>query len=546
MTQKLTYEELEQRVKVLEKESGELIRAKEELKRYQLIIESAHDAIFFKDLESRYITANKKTLDAFGLPKENVIGKNDYELLSDLKEAQENVYDDQSVFESRNSKEIIKHMTGADGKEYWFQAIKVPQFDNDGKVIGLVGIARDISERKRAEEEKKKLEAQLRQAQKMEAVGALAGGIAHDFNNILSPIMLQTEMVMMELPSGSPLLQNMAQIYKASQRARDLVKQVLRFARKEKKVLIPIKISRIMKEALKLLRSTLPTTIDIQCDINSQQDTVLADPTEIDQILMNLCTNASNAMEENGGVLEVGLRNVECRMHVNTSEVDEKALVNLEPGRYLRLTVRDTGYGIEPQFMDKIFDPYFTTKEVGKGTGMGLALVHSIVQSYSGAITVHSEVGKGTSFHVYLPLVERDLDDLDKAKDSGQFPKGTERILFVDDEEDVVDSIQQMLEKLGYKVTVRISSIEALEAFRHKAEAFDLVITDQTMPNMTGNALAKELMSIRPDIPIILCTGFSEEIDERKAKEMGISAFVMKPIMIKDLANIIREVLNKK
>jgi CheY-like chemotaxis protein len=324
------------------------------------------------------------------------------------------------------------------------------------------------------------------------------------------------------------------------------VKQVLTFARRQEKERIPIKISRILKEAIKLLRSTTPTTIDIQYDDNSEQDTVLADPTQIHQILMNLCTNASHAMEENGGVLEVGLRNVECGMRVNTGEVDEKAPADLEPGRYLRLKVRDTGYGIEPQFIDKIFEPYFTTKEVGKGTGMGLALVHGIVKSYGGAITVHSEVGKGTSFQVYLPLVEGDMDAPDMAEDSVQLPKGTERILFVDDEKAAVDTIQLMLERLDYKVTARTSSIEALEAFRHNPEAFDLVITDQTMPNMTGKDLAKQLMSIRPDIPIILCTGFSEQIGVRRAKEMGIRAFVMKPIVMRDMANIIREVLDKK
>ena len=377
----------------------------------------------------------------------------------------------------------------------------------------------------------------LRQSQKMEAIGTLAGGIAHDFNNILSPIMIHTEMAMMALPSGSPLQQNMKGIYKAGQRATDLVKQILTFARRQEKELIPLSVSRILKEVIKLLRSSIPTTVDIQYDIISEQDTVLSDPTQMNQIIMNLCTNAAHAMEENGGTLEVILNNE----NLDTESAD--AFPDLEPGRYVKLTVKDTGQGIDPQLMDKIFEPYFTTKDVGNGTGMGLALVHGIVKSHGGAVTVYSEVGKGTSFHVYLPLVEEDTDILETAKDSVQLPTGTERILFVDDEKAAVDVMQSMLEKLGYKVTARTSSIEALEAFRNKPQEFDLVITDMTMPNMTGKDLAKELMTIRPDIPIILCTGFSEKIDERIAEEMGIRAFVMKPIVMRQIADTIREVL---
>jgi len=388
--------------------------------------------------------------------------------------------------------------------------------------------------------ERKWLESQLQQAQKMESIGTLAGGIAHDFNNILSPIMIHSEMVMMGLPPESPLQQNMKQLYEAAERARDLVKQILTFARKQEKERIPIKISLILKEAIKLLRSSIPTTIDIQYNINPEQDTVLSDPTQLNQIIMNLCTNAAHAMEEKGGTLEVILTNED----LDPESANE--FPDLEPGRYLKLTVRDSGHGIEPQFMDKIFDPYFTTKEVGKGTGMGLALIHGIVKSYGGEVTVQSEMGKGTSFHVYLPLVEEEADILETAKDSVQPPKGTERILLVDDEKAMVDVVQSMLENLGYKVTARTSSIEALEAFRNNPQGFDLVVTDMTMPNMTGKDLAKELMTIRFDIPIILCTGFSEKIDKRRAEEMGINAYVMKPIVMRQIANTIREVLDKE
>ena len=259
--------------------------------------------------------------------------------------------------------------------------------------------------------------------------------------------MIHSEMAMMDLPSGSSLQQNMKQINKAGERARDLVNQILTFARKQEKERILIKISRILKEAIKLLRSTIPTTIGIQYDFDSEQDTVLADPTELNQIIINLCTNGAHAMEVKGGILEVILTNE------NLDSQSANEFHDLEPGRYVKLSVRDTGYGIEPQLMEKIFEPYFTTKEVGKGTGMGLAIVHGIVKSYGGTVTLQSEVGKGTSFHVYLPLVEEDIDVLETAQASIHLPTGRGRILFVDDEKGAVDAIQPMLENFGYKVT---------------------------------------------------------------------------------------------
>jgi len=378
----------------------------------------------------------------------------------------------------------------------------------------------------------------LQQAQKMESIGTLAGGIAHDFNNILSPIMIHSEMAMMELPSGSPLQQNMKEIFKAGERAGNLVKQILTFARKQQRERVPLSVSQILKEAIKLLRSTLPTTIDIRYDIRPEQDTVFADPTQMNQIIMNLCTNAAHAMEEKGGTLEVILTSED----LDSESAD--AFPDLEPGRYVKLTVKDTGHGIGPRITGKIFDPYFTTKEVGKGTGMGLALVHGIVKSYRGNVTVETAVGKGTCFDIYLPLVEADADvALETTTDSVPLPTGMERILFVDDEKAAVDVVQVMLKRLGYDVTARNSSIEALETFRNHPDGYDLIITDMTMPNMTGKDLAGKLLSIRPDLPIILCTGFSEQIDQRRAEEMGIRAFVMKPIVMRQIAGTIREVL---
>ncbi|MFC1869184.1 PAS domain S-box protein, partial [Thermodesulfobacteriota bacterium] len=412
----------------------------------------------------------------------------------------------------------------------YYHVSNSPIVHEDGSISKMT-IFRDMTDLKQ-------METQLREAQKIESIGILAGGIAHDFNNILSPIMIHSEMAMMELPPDSPVQKNLQSIYKSGEHARDLVKQILTFARRKETEKAAIRISPIMKETIKLLRSTTPSTIDIQYDLKAEQDTVLADPTQMNQIVMNLCANAAHAMREKGGVLEISLSDE----YIGPDEIERFA--DIKPGHYLRLSVRDTGSGIAPDNTDKIFEPYYTTKGVGEGTGLGLSVVHGIVKEYGGDIAVESQVGRGTIFHVLFPVIEEYVSPPIGPK--AEFSGGNERILFVDDEKSMVDAIQPMLEKLGYKVTARTSSIEALEAFRHKPEAFDIVITDMTMPNLTGKDLAKKLMDIRSDIPIILCTGFSEQIDDRRAKEIGISSFVMKPIVMEEMAKRIREVLDKK
>ena len=398
--------------------------------------------------------------------------------------------------------------------------------------------AKDISEERKYENDRKKLETQLLQAQKMESIGTLAGGIAHDFNNILSPIIGNTELAIMDVDNNNPIKLNLDEIMKAGLRAKDLVQQILAFSRQREQQKAPVQMGLMIKEISKLLRSSIPTTIDISYDIKAEIDTVLADPTQIHQVIMNLCTNASHSMGEKGGELEIELDDLFLESNIGGKYTD------LNPGSYLRLTVRDTGYGIKPEVMDKIFEPYFTTKEIGIGTGIGLAVVHGIVQSLGGDINVESTPGEGSSFRVLFPKYEAEV--LEEKEDSDLLPSGTEQILLVDDEKATVDVVKVMLERLGYQVTTRTSSIEALEAFRNQPDTYDLVVTDMTMPNMTGKDLAKELMTIRPDIPIILCTGFSEQIDKRSAGEMGIKAFVMKPVVMRDIADTIREVLDKK
>jgi len=388
--------------------------------------------------------------------------------------------------------------------------------------------------------DRKQLEAQLLQVQKMEAIGTLAGGIAHDFNNILSAIMGYTDMALGESGIDDHLRHYLSQVFKGGERARDLVKQILAFSRQSDKNLHPLKVSPIVKETLKLLRASLPSTIQIHQDIRPDGDTVLADPTQIHQILMNLCTNAAHAMHERKGKLKVSLVPVE----INSQDA-LAAHRGLAPGMYLRLTVADTGAGIEPMIIERIFDPFFTTKKPGEGTGMGLSVVHGIVKSYNGAITVESEIGKETEFNVYLPLIMKTGDER-TVEPAVDIPMGKGRILLVDDEEMLVQLGIEMLSRLGYEVVGRTSSLEALEHFRSRPDLFDLVITDMTMPNMTGSELTQELIRIRPDIPVILCTGFSEAITPDMAEAIGAKDFIMKPLIKSQMAESIQRALDQR
>ena len=410
-----------------------------------------------------------------------------------------------------------------------------PYSDVDQRQLELyLSYTWEIVKQKRHEEENHQVEGRLKQAQKMEAIGTLAGGIAHDFNNILGVILGYTEMAHEDAPPGSELEKDLEKVLAASHRARDLVRQILAFSRQANVERMPMKIQPLVKEGLKMLRASIPTTISITANIDPQAGVILADPTQIHQILINLCTNAYHAMESSGGELSVSLQPAKV-------SADQQEALGLAPGNYIKLAVSDTGVGIGPDVIGKIFDPYFTTKEVSKGTGMGLAIIHGIMQEYGGAITVSSKMGEGTTFEAYFPEVERETAADEPADD--ETPKGRERILFVDDEKLLADMGKEMLERLGYQVTVRRSGVEALAVFQNGPEAFDLVITDQTMPLMTGSDLARRMLQIRPDIPIILCTGYSNLIDEVSAKAIGIREFTLKPLTMETIATLIRQVL---
>jgi PAS domain S-box-containing protein len=397
------------------------------------------------------------------------------------------------------------------------------------------GIFREITERKKAYEEKEKLEAQLHQAQKMESLGVLAGGIAHDFNNILGVIIGSSEMLEISNAVDESSRNTLNNIINASTRAKDLVRQILAFSRHAKQEKILLNLKPVIRETFDFLKASIPASITLRQQADPKADTVIADPTQMQQILMNLCTNAVHAMEITGGILDVGLSNV------TLGTEDVKSFPDLDTGGYVRLSVTDTGHGIAPGDMQKIFDPYFTTKELGKGTGLGLSVVHGIVKAHGGAIKVYSELGKGSSFQVFLPRAEGGTTSEIKAPQT--LPKGQERILLVDDEPALADIEKQMLTWLGYAVEVRTSAIEALEAFRANPGKFDLVLTDLSMPQMTGMKLAKEMIRVRSDIPIILCTGFSDQIEEKQAVSIGIKSFLFKPLVAKELAEAVRKVL---
>jgi len=498
---------------------------------YRELVQNANSIIMRMDTEGTVVFFNNYAQNFFGYSEADILGKNvigtivpsmdlaGFDLAQMIKDI--GVHPERYV---SNENENIR----ADGERVRVAWMNKAIYDDNSQVKEILCVGIDVSE-------KWQLEKRLAQAQKMEAIGTLAGGIAHDFNNILSAIMGYTELSLIDIPQDSSLRKNLKQVMKAGGRARDLVQQILTYSRQREREMHPIKINLLVNEALKLLRATLPSTIQISYSIKSNL-AVMSDPTNIHQVIMNLCTNAGHAMHENGGLLEVSLTDVDIDADF------AKHHPGLKPGKFVRLTVSDTGHGMAPEVIERIFDPFFSTKKKGEGTGMGLSVVHGIVKSHGGTLTVDSTPGQGSVFKAFFPAIDSEWVPDNEPADL--MVTGTESILFVDDEVFQSDIAEQMLSRLGYRLTTCTSSVEALNLFRQAPEKFDLVITDMTMPQMPGDLLAAELISLRPDIPIIVCTGYSDRIDTDIAKEIGIRALVMKPVVMREIANCIRRVLD--
>jgi len=425
-----------------------------------------------------------------------------------------------------------------DGSTKWAEVRASAVRDEGGKAIGVLGITRDISERKKMEEEKHHLESQLLQAQKMEAMGTLAGGIAHDFNNILGAILGYAELALMQVSLNQKIRSYLEEVLTAGLRAKELVKQILTFSRRSSHQREAVDLTVIVKEALKMLRATLPATIEIHSAFEVEAAVVFADSTQLHQIIINLGANAEYAMRDEGGILEVKLTAVEL------TPFSVMEFPSLKPGRYLQLTIRDTGRGIPSQILERIFEPFFTTKGKGEGTGLGLAVVHGVVIGHGGHISVSSTKDQGTTFIILLPRLDVVLPD--QIQQTAGWPKGIGRVLFVDDEEMLAKWGEQLLTQLGYTVVPKTNPDDAIALFRREADHFDLIVTDQTMPAMSGEAFARALLAIRNDIPIILCTGFSHNMTAEKAAHLGFKAFLMKPVNAATLAHTVKQVFEAK
>ena len=515
--------------------------------KYRLLAENVHDVIWTTDAEFKFNYISPSIKDLLGIDSESDIS---HLLTAPETEAfrddTNGIVDDLKHMVSTSDKESLKneklpiheimHQT-IDGEAIWVEVTTNFIFNEHDEFVGVVGITREITDRKKAVRERAALESQLFQAQKMEAIGTLAGGIAHDINNLLSPIIGYTEIALnYELPKNSPARKSLGEVIKAGNRAKEIVKQILTLSRRVEQEVVPVKVTPVIIEALNLIRATLPSSIDIQQEITAEYDTVICDSSQIHQVIMNLCTNAFHAMPDEKGVITVRLIDF---------YTDSKTMVqnnNLTSGQYLKLSVSDTGSGIDPGEIDRIFEPYFTTKPIGEGSGLGLAVVQGIVKSYGGDITVESELGQGSTFNIFLPVVERAFTE--EPVNIEPLAQGNERILFIDDESSVREVGKMALEYQGFEVSTFENPLEALEIFRECPDRFDLVITDMTMPQMTGDILAKEILKIRPGIPVIICTGYSTRITPETAKGMGIQGFLNKPYSTLEIAAAVRNVLD--
>ena len=504
--------------------------------KFRNLLESTSTVPWELDLESLTFTYMGHQIEQIlGYPATSWKGRNTWINRLHPEDRQDTVQFCESETKKGQNYDFIYRAIHQDGSYRWIRDVVSVVMDSRAPKK-LIGFMQDITRQKEMEHDQDEMAIKLQQAQKMEAIGTLAGGIAHDFNNILSVILGYTELAREDSPSGSVIAEDLDMVLEAGNRARNLVQQILAFSRQEQTQFVLFQPAHIVKDTIKMLRPTFPSTISINQDIEILTSSIFADPSQFNQILVNLCTNAFHAMEQAGGDLDICLK--EAHLESGNSILEQ----HHNPGTYVQLSIGDSGQGIPKEVADKIFDPYFTTKEPGKGTGMGLSIIHGIVKSFGGFIAFNSEMDKGSTFHVFIPLS-------DKKQTSGNaieqgVSMGKEKILFVDDEQILAEMGKTMLERLGYNVTVKNSSLEALATFHNNHDQFDLVITDQTMPGMTGADLSRRMIQIRPDIPIILCTGFSSIISEEGAKSIGIKGFAYKPVTKEKFSKLIRKVLS--
>ena len=515
---------------LLTQEVTERRQVEVQLQRLSTAVEYAADCILIADARGRVEYVNPAFETTMGLTRDELAGQ-------DLEQISKRTSDDDPY---QNFKKTAldgqvwtEHVVArnSQGQVLDFDTTVSPIRNSQGRIKGFVVVMRDVTERMR-------LEKQMAQAQKMEAIGTLAGGIAHDFNNILSAIVGYTDLASFEVPPDGSVGRYLGEVLIACERARTLVEQILTFSRKADRAKILLDIRPIIQESLKLLRATLPSTIEIQTRIQPSTCTVCADPVQLHQVVLNICTNAAHAMRDSGGLLDISLKQLEF------DETTAGQCQNLAPGEYYLMTISDTGPGMEQEVLSRIFEPFFTTKEPGEGTGLGLSVTHGIIKEHGGVIGAYSEPGRGTTFNIYLPVahgqtIPNNIDD------HGALPMGRERILLVDDEKPLAEIGKQILERLGYQVEAHVSSTTALETFQAAPDRFDLVITDQTMPRLTGAELAGELLKVRPDLPIIILTGYSVNISEEKARSLGVRKILMKPLVIREVARAVRGVLDE-
>ncbi len=510
-------------------------QSEEDLKILTTAINQSPVSIVITNLQGDIEYVNPKFCELTGYSAKEAFGKNSRILKSG--ETPKEMYD--QLWETITTGKKWRgefHNKKKNGELYWEDAVISPIKNDNGEITHFIAVKEDITERKQAEEEKARLEKQLRQTQRLETIGTLAGGIAHDFNNILAPIMGFADMAMLALKKNDPLYDDLEQIVKGGYRAKDLIQQILLFSKQSEKERLPLSLHIIVKEALKLIRPSIPTTIQINQMIDESCGKVLADATQIHQVIVNLCTNAWQAMEEKGGKLTIKL--TQKKLDVDTV----KRHPNFDKTNYACLSIVDTGPGMDEQTMDRIFEPFFTTKAVDKGSGLGLSVVHGIVQSHNGDILVYSEPGKGASFYLYLPIIKSEKGIMETKTEN--ITGGTEYVIVVDDEPVIVDMVKMMLENFGYKVDAFTDGLEVVQAFKQQPDKYDLLVSDLTMPKMTGLDLADQLHKENPDLPVMIMTGFGDSITGPTLEKHCIKQVIGKPILVKELIAAVKEVLD--